>query len=354
MERIQALQACIESNDADALILTFMPDIRWLTGFSGSNALVLYANGKSFFITDGRYATQSRNEVEADVIHVAPANLIRYAVDQKILEGVKRVIVQAEHLTLSMLEEYKKMLPDHSFVPVSSILNESVAVKSQAEREVIAESQRITDAVFDHLLGFVKPGMSEQEIAAEIVYQHLRRGASAMSFDPIVASGPNSALPHARPTKRKLQQGDMVVIDMGCFKNGYASDMTRTIAVGEPGEEARKVYQVVLDAQLKALEAASSNMTSKELDNVARSVIEDAGYGSFFSHSLGHGVGLQIHEWPSVSWRAEYPLKAGVIITIEPGIYIPDQLGVRIEDMIQLTETGCDNLTRSGKQLVVI
>jgi len=354
MERIQALQACIESNDADALILTFMPDIRWLTGFSGSNALVLYAKGKSFFITDGRYATQSRNEVEADEIYVASANLMQHAVDQKILEGRKRVAVQAEHLSLSMLEEYKKILPDRSFVPVSNILNESVAVKSQAERELIAESQRITDAVFDHLLGFVKPGMSEQEIAAEIVYQHLRRGASAMSFDPIVASGPNSALPHARPTERVLQQGDMVVIDMGCFKEGYASDMTRTIAIGEPGEEARKVYQVVLDAQLKALEAASSNLTSKELDKVARSVIEDAGYGSYFSHSLGHGVGLQIHEWPSISWRAEYPLKAGMIITIEPGIYIPGRLGVRIEDMIQLTETGCDNLTGSNKQLVVI
>ena len=324
MDRLQVLQACIESNDADALILTFLPDIRWLTGFSGSNALVLYANGKSVFITDGRYATQSRTEVKADEIHVAPANLMQHAVSQKLLEGNKRVIVQAEHLTLSMLEAYKKILPDSSFIPVSSILNESVAVKSKSERDLVADSQSITDAVFDHLLGFINPGMSEQEIAAEIVYQHLRRGASAMSFDPIVASGPNSALPHARPTERVLQQEDMVVIDMGCFKNGYASDMTRTIAIGEPGEQARNVYQVVLDAQLKALEAASPNLTSKELDNVARSVIEDAGYGSFFSHSLGHGVGLQIHEWPSISWRAEYPLKAGMIITIEPGIYIPD------------------------------
>ncbi|MBX2821078.1 MAG: aminopeptidase P family protein [Rhodothermaceae bacterium] len=354
MDRLEVLQACVESNDADALILTFMPDIRWLTGFSGSNALVVYTKGRSYFVTDGRYATQSRDEVEAGEIHVAPGSLMRHTADQKMLEGSNRVIVQAEYLTLSRLEEYKNVLPDVSFVPVSGILNASVAVKSKRERELIADSQRITDEVFDHLLGFVKPGMSEQDIAAEIVYQHLRRGASAMSFDPIVASGPNSALPHARPTQRVLQQGDMVVIDMGCFKNGYASDMTRTLAIGEPGEEARTVYQVVLDAQSKALEAASPNLTSKELDSAARSIIEDAGYGSFFSHSLGHGVGLQIHEWPSVSWKAEYPLQAGMIITIEPGIYIPDQFGVRIEDMIQLTETGCDNLTGSTKQLVVI
>ena len=354
MDRLQVLQACVESNNADALILSFIPDIRWLTGFSGSNALVLYVKGKSIFVTDGRYATQSRDEVEAEEIHVAPGNLMQHVADQKILDGLNRVIVQAEHLTLSLQEEYKKILPRVSFIPVSSILNESVAVKSKRERDLIADSQRITDDVFDYLLGFVKPGMREQDIAAEIVYQHLRRGASAMSFDPIVASGPNSALPHARPTQRVLQQGDMVVIDMGCFNNGYASDMTRTIAIGEPGEEARAVYQVVLDAQLKALEAASSNMTSKELDNMARSVIEDAGYGSFFSHSLGHGVGLQIHEWPSISWKAEYPLQPGMIITIEPGVYLPDQLGVRIEDLIQLTEFGNDNLTASPKELVVI
>ena len=196
--------------------------------------------------------------------------------------------------------------------------------------------------------------MTEQELAAEIVYQHLRRGASAMSFDPIVASGPNSALPHARPTERTLQQGDMVVIDMGCFVNGYASDMTRTISIGEPDEEARKVYNVVLQAQESALSAASAQLSNSALDNVARSFIKDSGYGAYFTHSLGHGVGLQIHEWPSISWRMDHPLSAGMVLTIEPGIYLPGKVGVRIEDMIQLTQDGCENLTGSTKELIVI
>lgn len=215
-------------------------------------------------------------------------------------------------------------------------------------------AQAVTDAVFEHLLEFIKPGMQEQEIAAEIVYQHLSRGAERMSFDPIVASGPNAALPHGRPTSKRLQQGELVLVDMGCFVDGYASDMTRTIAIGEPGDEARAVYNLVLDAQERAIESAHGGIASADLDDAARSVIAAGGYGDYFSHGLGHGVGLQIHEWPRVSYHVDYTLPVGAAVTIEPGIYLPDRIGVRIEDLIILREDGCDNLTASPKSLICL
>ena len=354
MDRAQVIHNCIDEHDADIVIVSFLPYIRWLTGFTGSNGLVVSSKEGIHFITDGRYKTQSKQEVKKGVVHIASNNLLEYSLEVGVINGDERIVIQAECTSLSQFEEYKKLLPNVEWVPASLIFDKAVAVKNEEERESILQSQRVTDAVFSYLIDFVQPGMTEQELAAEIVYQHMQRGATGMSFDPIVASGPNSALPHARPTSRELQLGDMVVIDMGCFVQGYASDMTRTISIGTPTPEVKKVYQVVLDAQQSALEKASSQLTSRELDAVARSLIEDAGYGAYFSHSLGHGVGLQIHEWPSISWRSDHKLEPGMVVTIEPGIYLPEKFGVRIEDMIQLTEFGCENLTASRKDLIII
>ncbi len=216
------------------------------------------------------------------------------------------------------------------------------------------QAQRVTDDVFEHMLGFIQPGMREQEVAVEIVYQHLQRGAAKMSFEPIVASGARGALPHALPTDKRLEPGELVVLDFGCFVDGYASDMTRTIALGEPGEEARKVYDIVLDAQQQAIAQARAGMSTKELDAAARSVIEATGYGEFFTHSLGHGIGLQTHEWPRVSYQVDDLLPEGTAITIEPGVYLPGQFGVRIEDIVVLRAGGCDDLTASPKELLVL
>lgn len=354
MNRLRAVAECVTEKQSDALILTFLPDIKWLTGFSGSNALVIYTKSGLYFITDGRYTTQSQNEVNGAQIYIADGNLMQCAIDKGLFSEVERVVVQAEHVTIAKLSSYKEKLPGLSWIPVSQILEKAISVKSDDEKDKVLAAQSITDDVFSYLLGFLKPGITEQEVAAEIVYQHLRRGAAGMSFDPIVASGPNGALPHARPSNRKLQSGDLIVLDMGCFKDGYASDMTRTVAIGQPDDEALEVYQVVLDAQCKALEHASASLTSRQLDSTARTVIEEAGYGPYFSHSLGHGVGLQIHEWPSISWRADNKLLPGMIITIEPGIYLPGKFGVRIEDIIQLNQSGSENLTKSPKELISI
>ena len=354
MSQSMVIQECLDAHNADALLVSFLPDIRWLTKFSGSSALVVCTSGNTHFLTDGRYIAQSAQEITEAEVHIASTGLIQCVQEKGLLQAARRIVVQAEHITLAQLEHYKELFPDIQWIPVSQIFDKSVAVKNSEEKEAIQLSQSVTDSVFEYLMGVVRPGMTEQEIAAEIVYQHLSRGAVRMSFDPIVASGPNSALPHARPTSRKLQAGDMVVVDMGCFVDGYASDMTRTFAIGDPGQEALDVYKTVLDAQMIALDKASPLLTTKELDQLARSVIEDAGYGNFFVHSLGHGVGLQIHEWPSISWRSEYPLMPGMVITIEPGVYIPGKMGVRIEDMIQLTQEGCVNLTTSPKELITL
>ncbi len=344
----------IDRYEADAAVISFVPDIRWCSGFSGSNALFLVKRDGNHFITDGRYAVQSQQEVEGAEIHIGENNLLQCVEDKDLLVGVKKVVVQADHLTIAAFGEMKEAFPEVEWVQAQGLLNHRIARKRPPEVTNIRKAQRITDQVFEHLLDILQAGLTEKEVAAEVVYQHLQRGASGMSFDPIVASGPNSALPHARPTDRRLQVGDLVVIDMGCFVNGYASDMTRTVSIGTPPDEARRVYDLVLDAQKQALDFASAGCTSSELDDAARSIIKDAGYGACFTHSLGHGVGLQIHEWPSISWRADVQLAEGMVLTIEPGVYLPERFGVRIEDMIRLTQTGCENITASTKAFTIL
>ncbi len=354
MNQIKTIQQCISNNDASAAIISSLSDIRWACGFSGSNALLLVTLDKAWLVTDSRYTIQSREEVTGAEIGIADGLLIQYIKDKNLLPADGEIILQAEHTTLSMHSKLVQHLGDRDWLPKSMLLARHVAVKNEAEIENIARAQSITDEVFEHLLGFIRPGMTEREVSAEIAYQHLKRGASGQSFETIVASGPNGALPHARPTDRKLENGDLIVLDFGCLVNGYASDMTRTIALGNPSDEAVKVYNVVRHAQEKAVEQASAGLTTKELDAVARLVIEEAGYGDYFTHSLGHGVGLDIHEWPRVSWQTNDPLVANMAITIEPGVYLPEQFGVRIEDIIILKDIGCDVLTRSTKELCIL
>ena len=354
MYNIQAIADILRTENATAALITSIHDSRWACGFTGSNALLIVTQENAHLITDGRYKTQSRDEVKNARILIADGALAECAHQHNIVPEDGQIILQADHTSLSQHAKLIKDFGDRDWVPKAMLLSRLVAVKTQEEISKIAAAQKITDEVFGGLVDFIKPGLSEQEVAAEIIYQHLIRGASAMSFDPIVASGPNGALPHARPTSRVLQQGELVVLDFGCFLDGYASDMTRTIALGKPSAEAVAVYQTVLHAQKAAVAAASAGMTTSTLDQVARSVIAEAGYGDYFTHSLGHGVGLQIHEWPRVSWQSDEELTENVVVTIEPGVYIPQQFGVRIEDMVVLKQGGCEVLTQTPKDLLIL
>lgn len=351
----QTFREISEEKQVDRLIVSFLPSIRWGTDFTGSNGLLWLSADSIQLVTDGRYREQARAEVPTDVeVHIASDGLLKYMDHEGLLEDQERVAFQSDHVTIDELSGWKERFPDIEFVPMSNLFTEQQGVKTPGEVRAIQKAQHVTDSVFTELMGWIRPGVSEKEVAAEIVYRHMKRGARKMSFDPIVASGPNGALPHAQPTDRALREGELVVIDMGCFLHGYASDMTRTIAIGEPGDEARAGYAAVLEAQHAALDAAEAGMVASDLDQIARSVLDDHGLGEAFSHSLGHGIGLQIHEWPRVSRNSDTVLPAGAVITIEPGVYITGQYGVRIEDIIVLREGGAENLTSSTKDLLVV
>lgn len=354
MERINTIRQIARTKGAEAVLLTFPPDIRWACGFTGSNGLLIVLPDAAHFITDGRYKTQAPAEIEHATIHITSGSLLEHAASESLLAGASSVLYQSDKLTVSEFESLQRQFEEMTWIGADDLLVHAVASKSPAEVELLRRAQRLTERVFEEVLGVIRPGVTEKDIAAEIVYRHLLGGAERMSFDPIVASGPNGALPHARPTSRKIQSGDMIVLDFGCYLDGYASDMTRTVAVGEPGDEARTVYDVVLQAQQAALGAARSGIPSADLDGAARGVIEDAGYGDYFTHGLGHGLGLQVHEWPRVSHTADYVLPLYAAVTIEPGIYLPGQFGVRIEDVVVLQLESAENITRAPKELLVL
>jgi len=344
----------LQQHGADAAVLTFLPHIRWACGFTGSNGLLIVGTDEAHFLSDGRYEPQAHREVKGPSIHIAQEGLLSHAAEQTLLDAAQTVLFQSDHVTVTKRESLGKHFPSVTWTPVTGLLDASVAAKDLYEVEHVRAAQAVTDDVFEHVCDVIEPGMTERALAAEIVYQHLRRGAERMAFDPIVASGPNGSLPHARPSNRKLQRGDLVVIDMGGVVDGYASDMTRTVAIGQPAEAARSHYEAVLNAQRRAIEAAHAGMTGTALDAVARTALEEAGIGEYFTHSLGHGIGLQTHEWPRLSQRVEHVLPEGATVTIEPGVYIPERYGIRIEDIVVLKAEGCENLTTASKELLVL
>lgn len=354
IERIATIRRLIREHDADAALISFLPDIRWAVGFSGSHALLVVTSEAAHFVTDGRYSTQAASEVQGADIHVPETELIAFLGESELLGASDTVLCQADHVTLAQFDRLESMFPGVEFEPVSGLLQQEVAAKTETEIDAIRRALAVTEAVFDALLPQIGPGVTERDLAAEIVYQHLKRGASAMSFEPIVASGIRGALPHARPSSKSLQPGELVVIDMGGIVDGYASDMTRTVAVGEPDETAQHAYAVVLAAQQAAANAVRAGASGKELDRIARDVIEDAGFGEYFSHSLGHGVGLQVHEWPRLSHRADDTLPENAVVTVEPGVYLPERFGIRIEDMVVARAGGAEILTQTPKDLLIL
>ena len=239
-------------------------------------------------------------------------------------------------------------------VPAQKLVDALRAAKDDGEIALMTKAQEITDRAFSEILKFIQPGMTEQEIAAKLQYDMLRFGAEKMSFDPIVVSGPNGSLPHGIPSAKQVQQGEFITMDFGCKYGGYCSDMTRTVALGEPTGEMQKVYQTVLEAQLAGIAVTKAGVPGKSIDAAARKVIEDAGYGEYFGHGYGHSLGIEIHESPNANTREETLLPVGAVVSAEPGIYLPGKFGVRIEDVTVLTADGCMVLTKSPKELIIL
>lgn len=353
-ERCNKLMAALEKEGVDGAIITHGTNIRYFSNFTSDESVLVISKDRRVLLTDFRYTIQAK-ELSAPAFEIIETSRA-IATDEisAVLKemGVKRCAFEDGYLTVRAFNNYKELPVE--LVPMTPVIDRVRLVKDEYEIECLKKAQSIADEAFAELITKIRAGMTEKEVAN--LLDHLLRvhGAEENSFDTIVGSGPNGALCHATPGARKLQEGDLVVIDFGCKYMGYCSDMTRTIAVGEPCDELKKIYSIVLDAQLKALEALTPNMSAKELDGVARGVITEAGYGPCFGHSLGHGFGLDIHEAPYASTRSEDALIPGTTITVEPGIYVEGLGGVRIEDDCVLTEDGYIDLAHTRKDMIII
>ncbi len=353
--RIEKIREALRARGLDAIILSDPKNRHYATGFRSSAGAVYISQNEAVFYTDFRYieaAHASVKEVEVREIETGRS----YAeVIVPLVEADKAhtVALEDDCLTFADYMSWSKSLKAE-IVPQKGLMNELRAIKTPDELENIIAAQRIAETALEEIFNDIRPGVTEREIAARLTYLMLHHGAENMSFDPIVVSGTNSSKPHGVPSDKPVEAGDFVTMDFGCIYNGYCSDMTRTIAVGTASDEMCHVYETVLKAQLAGMEIAKAGVTGREVDGAGRKIITDAGFGDYFGHGFGHGVGLFIHEAPTVSFRNDKPLPAGAVVTAEPGIYLPGKFGVRIEDMLYLTEDGNQGLTLAPKNLLIL
>lgn len=340
--------------DVDSVLITSDINRRYFTGMKSSAGTVLAFRSKAYLIIDFRYIEKARNTVKnAEVIEqkmlcTQLSNLLRE-------HSAKNIAIESQTMTVSTLSAFRKALPDFEIID-SDLLSNAICslrqVKDESELAYIRTAQEIAEAAFNKILKFIRPGVTEREIALELNRQMFLNGAEDLSFETIALAGANTSMPHGVPSDKRVESGEFVLMDFGAVYNGYHSDMTRTICVGTPSEEMKMIYNTVLEAQLACLEKARAGMTGEELDKIARDIIDEAGYGDCFGHSLGHGVGMNIHEKPNASQNYKLPLKKGSVVTVEPGIYIAGKFGVRIEDFVILTENGNVNLTKCAKNII--
>lgn len=356
MANVKSLQQRLEKSGLDALLLTNDKNIYYAVGFRPTDSAALITRSGAYFVTDSRYieAAGLACGSETELILCTRERRLT-AVLKDLISSLGLVSVGAEEENLSVAE-YRRMCSAFNLElkPGQSLIAGLRMVKSAWEVENITAAQRIAEKALEEVLPVIRPGVSERSVAAELTYRMLLGGAEGNSFDPIVVAGAKSSMPHGVPGDELISDGDFVTMDFGCLKNGYCSDMTRTVAVGHATEEMKNIYDTVLRAQLAGIAAARPGASGADVHNAGAKVIEDAGYGKYFGHGFGHSVGLDIHENPTASPGNSSPLPAGAVITAEPGIYIPGRFGVRIEDMILLTEGGCENLTKAPKELLVL
>jgi len=355
--RIKRLKKILRDRCAFPYLITDLNNIKYLTGFSGSNASIVVDERGVYFITDSRYKEYSCSLLPGGFKFILQTGSMQDAVKRCLEKSeAKAVFVESHSITLNQHALLKKELKKIKIIPVhDDPVNFIRMEKDDDEIAVLREAAAITDNCFYHLLKFIKTGMTEWEIALEIESYFKRNGCRSCSFDPIVASGSNSSMPHYTPSmSKKISRGEVLLIDMGCMYKEYNSDLTRTIFIGEVDKKSEEIYNIVLEAQIKSIKAIKPGLNSTELDSIARTIISDYGYGEEFGHGLGHGLGIEVHEMPAVKKTDNTELKKNMVITIEPGIYIPGLGGVRIEDMVLVTDGGCEILTKCSKELIVI
>lgn len=353
MKKLERLRNEFHGLGVEAILITSPYNRRYIANFTGTSGVALITEDEAFFITDFRYIEQAKRQaVGFEIVQhkgPIPAEVARICKEK----GIKNLGFEENDITYGLYQLYQKEYKGN-LVPVSGVVEKLRLIKTEEEIKIIKVACDIADLAFKHILDFIRPGRTEMEVSNELEFFMRKCGATSSSFDTIVASGLNSALPHGVASNKVIESGDMVTLDYGAYYNGYVSDITRTIAVGDPGEDLKKIYQIVLNAQLRGMEQIRPGITGKEADDITRDYITEHGHGDDFGHSTGHGIGLEVHEGPTLSKLSNIVLEPGMVVTCEPGIYVPGLGGVRIEDDLVITKEGNEPLTHSTKELIIL
>ncbi len=352
-KRIDAIRAMVKAENLDGVIVNHLDHIRYLTGFTGSSAMLIIGSNKADFFTDFRYKDQSAKQVKGAKIHIVSGDPTAKLNEFPEFNAQNyRYGYNGEFLTVSGAKRLAEALPKSLLVPADSIFAELGWVKDAEEVASITKAAEISDLAFERVLPLVRPGIREIEVAAELEYQMIMLGSEKAAFESIVASGYRSSLPHGAASKKKIKKGDFVTFDFGATVNGYVSDITRTIVVGKANAKQKKIYNLVLKANKAGIKKVKAGVTGKVVDGACRKIITNAGYGKNFGHGTGHGIGFFVHVGPRLSTISEDKLKVNNVLTVEPGIYISGWGGVRIEDDVVVTRTGCRVITKAPKNLL--
>jgi Xaa-Pro aminopeptidase len=353
MGKLERIRDKFKEYGIDGLLITSGYNRRYATGFTGTAGVVLISEKEAKLITDFRYIDQAKEQATQFEIVQHTGPIIDEVGKQAAAMGITKLGFEQDHMTFSVYSSYEKAI-NGTLIPISQLVEKLRMIKDADELKTLQEATEIADAAFDHILTYIKPGISELDVSNELEFFMRKQGAISSSFDIIVASGYRSALPHGVASDKIIETGEFVTLDFGAYYKGYCSDITRTISVGEPGEELRKIYDVVLQAQLKGMAGIKPGITGIQADALTRDHIKAAGYGEYFGHSTGHGIGLEVHEGPGLSFKSETVLQPGMVVTVEPGIYISGLGGVRIEDDTVVTESGNKSLSHSTKDLIIL
>ncbi|MGL4819947.1 MAG: M24 family metallopeptidase [Bacilli bacterium] len=352
--RIQKLQHYLTTNGIDAALITSESNRRYMTNFTGTSGYALVTQSEALFITDFRYTEQATAQTTGYTVVEHKKLIAEEVADLLVERSVKTLAFEADFVSFSLYETFKRLFVDIELKPINGVIERFRMIKDEQELQIMQEAADIADAAFKHICTFIRPGLKETEVRDELEMTMRKLGADRASFDIIVASGVRSSLPHGVASEKVIEAGDVITLDFGAYYKGYCSDLTRTVALGNISDEMRKVYEIVLEAQQAGVSGLRAGLTCKAADDLTRDIIKGYGYGQYFGHSTGHGVGLDIHEAPGLSFRSNDTLDVGMVVTVEPGIYLPEIGGVRIEDDVVITENGVRVLTHSPKQLMIL
>jgi Xaa-Pro aminopeptidase len=353
-ERVSKLRTLVQELGGDAILITNEINRRYLTGFTGSSGVVLISAEQAVLLTDFRYREQAPRQAKGfEIVEHGPGI---YGDVAALLGkwGVKRLLIEEQDMNYATFLSVQEKLNPIELVLSQGAVEKLRIVKDEQEIAVVQEAADLADRAFEHILGFIKPGVTEASVSLELEFFMRKEGASGVSFETIVASGERSSLPHGKASDKLIERGDFVTLDFGASYKGYVSDITRTVVVGQPTDRHREIYDIVLESQLNALKHLRPGMTGHEGDALTRDIITRYGYGEYFGHSTGHGIGMEVHEAPRLARNSDTILTPGMIVTVEPGIYLPGFGGVRIEDDVVVTDDGIKILTRSPKELIVL